>query len=46
MTFSDISGNKLDVMFCSSLKIISEFETHLLSIRKMRMMKGIRVNKK
>jgi hypothetical protein len=46
MIFSDISGNKLDVMFCSSLKIISEFETHLLSMRKTRIIKGIRVNKK
>jgi hypothetical protein len=46
MIFSDISGNKLDVMFCSSLKIISEFETHLLRIRKIRIIKGIRVNKK
>jgi hypothetical protein len=46
MIFSEISGNKLDVMFCSSLKIISEFETHLLSIRKIRIIKGIRVNKK
>ena len=44
--FSDSSGNKFDVMFWSSLKIISEFETHLLSIRKMRIIKGIKVNKK
>ena len=44
--FSEISGKRLDVIICNSAKIISELETHLLRMRKMRMTKGIKVNKK